>query len=136
MLLTDQGNESFFLPTILNDMAEDTYLEKAIQWTQSKGFFEIKAQLEGFEAPTAFTRKDGEEPIIPDITAVKTGGKCYVEVATKSDDVQKKISKWMLLSTMASMKGGKLFLLAPRGHKSFTEDIVKGHNISAEVISI
>ena len=53
---------------------------------------------------------------------------------TKTDNTERRISKWKLLGTLAKMKGGKLFLLAPKGHKSFTETIVKNHHLNAQVV--
>ena len=64
------------------------------------------------------------------------GRKSYVEIAIKTENVQRRISKWNLLSTLATMKSGKLFLFAPKGHQTFTEKIVKKHLLNAAVIYI
>ena len=69
-----------------------------------------------------------------DATGVSRGRKSYFEIALKTEDVRRRISKWMLLSTMALMKGGKLFLFAPKGHKTFAEKVVKKHLLNAEII--
>ncbi len=117
-------------------MKDDKFIEKAINWAQKKGFSDIRAVHEGFEAPKSFTRKEDESTVTPDLSGLKTGGKSYVEIALKTDNVQRKITKWKLLSTLASVKGGKLYLLAPRGHKAFTDNLVKTYNIDAKVVSI
>jgi len=109
--------------------------EVAINWAKKRGFKKIKANTENYETPFAFKRNEGD-PIIPDLTGMQASGKSYVEIATKSDDKQGVVSKWKLLSTMAQVKGGKLYLLAPRGHKAFTENIVKDYNLEARIISI
>ena len=110
-------------------MATEEYFNKAIDWAKNKGITGIKANCEGFEQPTVFTAVGGEEPITPDVTGKKFDSKIYIEIATKTDDVRRQVSKWKLLSTIAEMKGGKLILLAPKGHKAFTEQILKRHNL-------
>lgn len=74
--------------------------------------------------------------MVPHITGLKTGGKSYIEVALKTDMVHDMVSKWKLLSLLAARKGGKLYLLTPRGHKRFAEELVKDYNVNAEIKSI
>lgn len=119
-----------------SDVQDNSYLEKAITWAQGKGFKEFKSSHEEHEDPFVFTNKSSNEEVIPQITATKDGRKSYIEVALKSDDVTKTVSKWRLLSTMAGMKGGKLYLLAPRGHKAFTDGIISEYPIDATIVSI
>lgn len=115
---------------------DDQYLERALDWTKKRGFSNIKANHDEYETPGSFSRNGDEDPFIPDITGLKTGGKSYIEVATKTTDVTSRVSKWKLLSMMAARKGGQLYLLAPRGHKRFAEDIVKVYNLNATIKSI
>lgn len=115
---------------------QDQYFEKALDWVKKRGFSNIKANHEEYETPGQFNRPGEDDPVIPDITGLKTGGKSYIEIATKTEDINRKVSKWKLLSTLAARKGGKLFLLTPRGHKRFAEELVKDHNLNAEVKSI
>lgn len=110
------------------------YLEKAIQWAKRKGMYEIKANLEEYETPSHFTKPGLEEPIVPDITGVQMGSKNYIEVALKTENTRDMVSKYKLLDTMASMKGGALYLLAPKGHKSYADTIVKDYSLNAKVI--
>lgn len=117
-------------------MANTKHFEKALKWVEKNGFSQVKANYESYECPSRFSRQGDTEPIIPDITAIKTGGKNYIEIALKSEDVANKVSKWKLLSTMASRKGGKLILLAPKGHKSFTRQLTEDYFIPATVVSI
>lgn len=115
-------------------MNKSNLIEKAIQWAETYGFKKIKANHEGYPTPTQYLPKKEGEPFVPDISGLRSGHKSYVEIATKTDNLQRKVSKWELLSTLAGMKGGKLFLLAPRGHKSFADEIVKRYQLRAEVI--
>lgn len=114
----------------------DAQLDKALAWAGKKGFKEIKSVHEEYEKPFSYTNKESDTVFTPHITANKDGRRTYIEVATKGEDVIEIISKWRLLSTMAEMKGGKLYLLAPRGHKSFTDGIIDSHPINAVVVSI
>lgn len=117
-------------------MERDKYVKKAISWAEKRGFSNIKANFDGYESPKVYSKPNEEKPYIPDITATKTGGKSYVEIALKTDNVRRRISKWKLLNTLAAMKGGKLFLLAPRGHKAFVNRMLKKFNLNATVVSI
>jgi hypothetical protein len=117
-------------------MKEEELYQKAIHWAKTKGYSAIKANVEGFEAPTSFRKKDNDDTFTPDITAKKLGTKNYIEISVKSEEVKRDISKWKLLSSLAAARGGKLFLLAPRGHKAYTEKIVTENNLAAQVVSI
>ncbi len=115
-------------------MKDVNFIKKAIQWAESHGFKKLKANHEGYETPTQFTAQGEDKAFIPDVTGIQMGGKSYVEIVTKTDNINRRVSKWKLLSTLASMKGGSFFLLAPKGHKSSTETIVKKHHLNAKVI--
>ena len=116
-------------------MKEELF-DKALDWAKKHGFTNLKANYGDFETPVQFKRPEGDDPVVPDITGLRTGGKSYIEIAVKSEEINKKVSKWKLLSTLAAQKGGKLFLLVPRGHKKFAKDIVKQHNLAAEIRNI
>ena len=115
-------------------MNDEQYFPKAIEWAEKQGFSDLKANFEGYDQPTNFKKANDDQPFIPDITGKKADSKYYVEIATKTNDITRKISKWKLLSTLAAMKGGKLYLLAPKGHKSFVEKAIDEHNLGAELL--
>ena len=119
-------------------MEYQKYFDKALQWARRKGFSEIKANSEKHEldSPASFSQPENDKEFVPDMTALKTGGKSYIEIAIKSDNVRRVVTKWKLLSTIAKMKGGTLFLLAPHGHKAFASRLVKKHDIDAKVVSL
>jgi hypothetical protein len=118
-------------------MAKKEYFSKAINWAKRQGFTNIKANCDGYNQPSQFTKADSKNTFTPDVTGSKFGKKIYIEIATKPENIQREVSKWKLLSTLARLKGGKLFLLAPKGHKAFTERILKTYNLNnAHVISL
>ncbi|MEM9917311.1 MAG: hypothetical protein AAF990_04405 [Bacteroidota bacterium] len=116
-------------------MKDAQLFEKVILWSKRKGFNNIKANTEGYETPSALKKPDGEV-YIPDLTGNQLGGKSYIEIALKEENSIDLVSKWKLYSTLAARKDGKLYLLAPKGHKAFTDKLVEKYNISATVVSI
>ena len=108
---------------------KENYFEKAIAWVKSRGLRGIKANHDDFETPAQFTRTDADQPFVPDITAKQKARKYYVEIAVKNDQKRRTVSKWKLLSTLAHMKGGKFYLLAPRGHKAFAERMLEKYHL-------
>ena len=118
-------------------MKDEQLYEKAILWSKRKGFHNIRANFENetYEAPKALKKPSGEA-FIPDLTGSSLGGKNYIEIAMKEEDQERLVSKWKLFSTLAAMKEGKFYLLAPKGHKAFTDKLVEKYNITATVVSI
>ena len=49
------------------------FLEKSIHHLEATGFENIKADMEGYETPKSYTRKDADIKITPDIVAMKNG---------------------------------------------------------------
>jgi hypothetical protein len=112
------------------------YVQKAVSWIEKKGYAEIKADLEGLEAPTALMQSSTNVPVQPDLTALSLGRKFYFEVALKSDNTREVVTKWKLLSQLAAMKDGKLIVFAPHGHRSFAEKIIENNRINAQIVSL
>ncbi|HMQ06700.1 MAG TPA: hypothetical protein PKC30_05325 [Saprospiraceae bacterium] len=118
-------------------MEKQMYFDVALEWVEKRASDQIRVDKEGFEPPRSFVNKNTQEQIAPDITyKTSNGSKHYTDIALKSENPQKLVTKWKLLSTMAQMKNGKLHLLAPRGHKSFATELVNTYNIDAIVHSI
>ncbi|MBT8220175.1 MAG: hypothetical protein KJP00_10130 [Bacteroidia bacterium] len=118
-------------------MSKEIYHDKAMAWVSKKSSAVIRANLEGYDPPKVFKNKDTGEEIQADFSFESSGGsKSYTEIALKSDSPQSLVTRWKLLSLMASMKQGKLHLLAPKGHKMFTQKLVDQYNINAIVHSL
>ena len=110
--------------------------EEVVNWVKNNRFSDIKANLEGHSIPTSYSKPGEDQPYVPDVTGMKLGVKSYFEVATKEENPERSIRKWKLLSTLAEMRNGSLFLFAPRGHKAFVTNVVKERNLKAKVISL
>jgi hypothetical protein len=118
-------------------MSKETYLTKAMKWVKKKATSTPKANFEGYEKPKAFIRKSSEEEIRPDFSFIgQRGAKNYMDIAMKQENTTRLVTRWKLFSMLAKAKSGKLYLLAPRGHKAFTNDLVSKYNINAVVQSI
>ena len=116
---------------------KDKLYNRALAWVKNRGFKEIKANTEDFETPKAFSKADEDTQVIPDITGRRHGRKSYIEIVSKDGNKQDIITKWKLMCTLASMRGGKLYLLAARGYKTFATNIIKEYNLTdAKVVSI
>ncbi len=115
-------------------MNKKKYLNKAMAWIEKKPTTSIKSIAEGYENPKTFTSKSTKRKIHADVSYVTHGGaKHYTDIALKQENPKQQVVKWKVLSFMAGMKRGKLHLLAPRGHKAFTERLIERHNINAIV---
>ena len=111
-------------------------MEKALEWVSKRTVSDLKASFDGYENPSAYTNQSSNEDVRPDISFVKDGKRYHVDIALKSDEKRQLVSRWKILSVMATMKGGKLYLLAPKGHKMFAQKLVANHQIEAIIQSI
>ena len=125
--------ESVALP-----MSKDDDLIKKIldSFVSRGGYTEVRANIDGFETPSALSNKESEDRVVPDITALKRGGRWYIEVVRKDSDVEKTVSKWKLLSMLGKARNGGLILMAPSGQYAFAERLIKKHDISAKIIKM
>lgn len=126
---------------ILTDLQEkdpDMIREIVENFISRKGYNNIRANVGDYETPAKLTRrvKGEEESFIPDATATLNGRKSYFEVSLKTDNTRPVVTKWKLLSNLASMKNGKFFLLVPRGHMAFTNRILSRYPMEAEIIKL
>jgi hypothetical protein len=115
---------------------DENWIKKAITWAEKKGYKKVKANCEEYETPKSYTLVANEDTFIPDVTAARRGIRSYFEIALKTDDIQRRISKWKLMSQLAARNGGKLFLLAPRGHKAFAESVASQYRLNVEVVTL
>lgn len=118
-------------------MDKQAFVERATNWINKKPTSDVKSKFEGFEDPKSFLSRQTQEYVQPDFSFVTHGGaKHFTDIALKSENSRSLVTKWKLLSLIASMKRGKLHLLAPKGHKAYTEKLVQTHNINAIVYAI
>lgn len=111
-------------------------MDRAVDYVQNLGFENIRARHDNYDEPAHLKMKDSDKAFIPDITAMKNGGKYYFEIADRSEDESEVVGKWKLMATLASMKGGDLRVFVPYGSMKFTTEILEKKNIKAEIIKL
>jgi len=126
------------METVALPMSKDDDLIKKIldSFVSRGGYTEVKANIEGFETPSALSNKESEDRVVPDITALKRGGRWYIEVVRKDSEIEKTVSKWKLLSMLGKARNGGLILMAPSGQYAFAERLIKKHDITAKIIKM
>ncbi|MBK9981569.1 MAG: hypothetical protein IPP15_03950 [Saprospiraceae bacterium] len=125
--------ESVALP-----MSKDDDLIKKIldSFVSRGGYTEVKANIDGFETPSALSNKESEDRVVPDITALKRNGRWYIEVVRKDGEVERTVSKWKLLSMLGKARNGGLILMAPSGQYAFAERLTKKHDIHCKIVKM
>jgi hypothetical protein len=114
---------------------EEDLIKKVIDtYVARNGYSEVRANIDGFDVPSALSTQGGEDRIIPDITASRRGGKWYIEVVRKDADPERTVSKWKLLSVVGRSKGGGLILISPPGSFAFADRLTKKHDIQVQII--
>jgi len=118
-------------------ISKQPFLDNAFKWIYKKSVSSVKAQTKDYEQPKVFRNKDTGKEIQADFSFItQRGSKSYSDIALKSDYPQELVTRWKLLSFMASINQGKLHLLAPNGHKMFTQKLVDKYKIKALIHSI
>ena len=112
--------------------------QKAVDLIRKKGFINIKANSEelDLEQPTGYVQQREDDVYTPDLTALHLGRKSYFEIALKTKQIKRLINKWKLMSRLAEVKHGNFFLLVPRGHVRFTNQLIDKYNIDADLIKL
>jgi len=126
------------METVALPMSKDDDLIKKIldSFVSRGGYTEVKANIDGFETPSALSNKESEDRVVPDITALKRGGRWYIEVVRKDSEIEKTVSKWKLISMLGKARNGGLILMAPSGQYAFAERLIKKHDIQAKIIKM
>jgi len=116
---------------------KEKFFREALSWAERKGFHTIKASFGDFERPKSFKSLSMEYAFSPDMSAIKRTHKNYFEIGLKADDGVRRIAtRWKLLATLAAREGGKLYILAPRGHRSFVQGMIDQYKLNSQVVSI
>ena len=109
------------------------FLEKSIHHLESTGFENIKADLEGYETPKSYLRKENGTKITPDIVAVKNGRKYFFDISLKSEKPKLLKSKWLFLDVLSRMKSNRFRIITTRGHYKFTDTMLQDINLSNKI---
>lgn len=106
------------------------FLEKSIHHLEATGFENIKADMEGYDTPKSYARKNADIKITPDIVAMKNGRKYFFDISLKSEKPSLLKSKWLFLDTLSRMKSNRFRIITTRGHYKFTDTMLEDINLS------
>jgi len=111
-------------------------LIESVTYLENKGFEHIKANVEGYETPKSYHKKDSDVVITPDIVAERGGVKHYFEISLKSDKPRLLKSKWQFLDTLTRMRNQRFKIITRRGHYKFTDEMLKDLNMEKNLIKL
>ena len=111
-------------------------LKESVAYLESRGFEHIQADVEGYETPTSYHKKDSDVVITPDIVADRAGIKHYFEISLKSAKPRLLKSKWQFLDTLTRMRNQRFKIITRRGHYKFTDEMLKDLNLEKNLIKL
>lgn len=111
-------------------------LAESVAYLERRGFEHIQADVEGYEIPKSYHKKDSDVVITPDIVADRAGIKHYFEISLKTSKPRLLKSKWMFLDTLTRMRNQRFKIITRRGHYKFTDEMLKELNMEKNLIKI
>jgi hypothetical protein len=108
------------------------FLEKSIQHLENTGFKNIKADINGYQTPKSYTKKDDDTKVTPDIVAVKNGRKYYFDISLKTEKEKLLKTKWLFLETISRLKSNRFKIITTRGHYKFTDNLLSDINLNSK----
>src|SRR5690554_4831664 len=111
-------------------------LKESVAYLENRGFEHIQADVEGYDPPKSYLKKDSDVVITPDIVADRAGIKHYFEISLKSDEQRLLKSKWQFLDTLTRMKNYRFKIITRRGHYKFTDEMLKDLNLEKNLIKL
>lgn len=120
----------------LDKKENEEVLQESISYLEKKGFENIKADVEGYETPKSYYKKDSDITITPDIVAERAGVKHYFELSLKSAKPGLLKSKWRFLEVLSRMKNHRFKIITLRGHYKFTNEMLRDLNLDKQLIKL
>ncbi|GAB3550066.1 hypothetical protein [Spirosoma fluminis] len=117
-------------------MNKKAHIQRVADWARSHGFVDIKANADGYEKPITYDRQQDGLSFTPDVTGKQFNQKSYFELVIKTDEIKPLTSKLKLLSQLAAVRGGQLYLMAPKGNLPFAKLMRDSCQISAELVHL
>ena len=111
-------------------------LRESVAHLENIGFENIKADVDGFEKPKSYLKKDSEVSVTPDIVAERAGIKHYFEISLKSEKPHLLKSKWRFLDVLSRMKNHRFRIITYKGHYKFTNDMLTDLNLDKNLIKL
>lgn len=111
-------------------------LKESLAYLENRGFENIRAEMEGYETPKSYHKKDSDVVITPDIVAERAGVKHYFEISLKTATPRLLKSKWQFLDTITRMRNQRFKIITRRGHYKFTDEMLKDLNLEKNLIKL
>lgn len=111
-------------------------LKESVAYLENRGFEHIRADVEGYETPKSYIKKNSDVVITPDIVADRAGIKHYFEISLKSEKPRLLKSKWQFLDTLTRMRNQRFKIITRRGHYKFTDEMLKDLNLEKNLIKL
>lgn len=111
-------------------------IKDSVVYLENKGFENIQADIDGFETPKSYFKKDSDVVITPNIVAERAGIKHYFEVSLKSQTPTLLKSKWRFLEVLSRMRNERFRVITRRGHYKFTNEMLNDLNLKKDVIKL
>ncbi|AVI50590.1 hypothetical protein C5O00_05165 [Pukyongia salina] len=111
-------------------------MQLSLAYLEKKGFENIKADIDGYEKPKSYHKKNSDETITPDIVAERAGIKHYFEIGLKSEKPNLLKSKWRFLEVLSRMKNHRFKIITRRGHFKFTNEMLSDLNLNKPLIKL
>ncbi|MBB6681956.1 hypothetical protein H4O20_10920 [Aequorivita sp. 609] len=111
-------------------------IKESVSYLEKRGFEQIRANVDGYEAPKSYLKKDSDVVITPDIVASRAGIKHYFEISLKTEKLRLLKSKWQFLDTITRMRNQRFKIITRRGHYKFTDELLKELNLEKNLIKL
>lgn len=108
------------------------FLEKSIKYLENTGFINIRADVDGYDTPKSFLKKNTGAVITPDIVAEKNGRKYFFDISLKTEKENQLKSKWLFLDTLSRLKSNRFKIITTKGHYKFTDSILNDLNLTSK----
>lgn len=120
----------------LDKEENNDFLKESVTYLKNRGFENIKADVEGYETPKSYIKKDNDVTITPDIVAERAGIKHYFELSLKSKKPRLLKSKWRFLDVMTRMRNQRFKIITRKGHYKFTNEMLDDLNLQKKLIKL
>ena len=111
-------------------------IKESVSYLEKRGFEQIRANVDGYEAPKSYLKKNSDVVITPDIVASRAGIKHYFEISLKTEKLRLLKSKWQFLDTITRMRNQRFKIITRRGHYKFTDELLKELNLEKNLIKL
>lgn len=120
----------------LDKEENNDFLKESVTYLKNRGFENIKADVEGYETPKSYIKKENDVTITPDIVAERAGIKHYFELSLKSKKPRLLKSKWRFLDVMTRMRNQRFKIITRKGHYKFTNEMLDDLNLQKKLIKL